>query len=933
MGLDRATAGFNWPLFGRLACVCVTLIQCIGLAPALLWAAAPDRVGQTSQLSLAVNYAHEWVSGNTDPGAVVSVSLTDNTGGLKDQATATADGTGYFLTQWADWTSGAPDIQPGDYVYASVPGASADVSPVGELRMRPYADTETVTGTLHAGWFAGPLDVLCAVWETPGPPAISTAAATDGGAFACNFSEFGWDLQPSQTVAAEYREPDGDRVINVADWPWMRVNYAHDKVGANYPAGYAFTITVTESDGVTVKATGAAESIAGGGWDGDGFEAVEWSPGAADIVPGDKVIFASNDGYQNTVSVGQINGILDIETDLVYGTVLAPQFTDPLEVQCHPWGGWAAGLSDLEILFQYDIAPDGGIPGWGCAWGDQEDPPRWDIQPGQDVAVMYLEPDDFDYIIDVYREPLPHLRVSQWAHGDAAAGGNFALRIRYRNDADAAENVSLTVNLGGLSYLADTSGFSHTGSGAGPLVWNLGTLEAGALAEFDLFVAVTAPVGGALSSTVEIATSGFDEGDPSEKVAVWQGEAEGSDTQLAVRKRAWTEDPAPDQDIVYEVEICNQGATGSSTLTLADEPNAPLSLVMWWAGEAGWSEVSFSPNALVVELPSLPGFACTEVFVRAHVPAETGPGALLVNSATIAASNDLTPQDNTVVHEAEVHAPHLNLQITKRAGPGSPVPGGELRYLIEFANTGNVAYAAVFPVVDTFPPGTSYLGAWLHDGVTTIPFPPAELGPGHAVWTIPGLDNGYRGQIELALDVAPEAMPGTVMSNTVVLEGAPGEDSYADNAFEWQDVLLNAGPNLHVCKSSRPVAGGVAYDIHFANPGDTTVEGVVVADTLPAFTSPDGTWWRDEKFDWDRLDSFTQLDGQLTWTFSELRPGEAGTIHFHLDLEQPEVSHRLVNTVEITLPPGDVDPSDNVASDVIFAGGDVIFANGFESDD
>jgi len=887
------------------------------LLPGLSWGDTHLNVEpEASQLSIAVNYADDWVEGNTDPGALVSITLTDNLGTLKDQVSITTDGTGQFFIPSEDWTLtlGGPDILPGDYVYATVPGAAADVSPVGELDIYGDADNDTVSATLHANWFTGPLEVSCEVGVSPGPPGIVDTATTDGGNFECDFGALGWDLEPFQTVSVEYREPDGDRVINEVEWPWMHVNYAHDIVQANYPVGHTFTVTVTESDGVTVKATGTAESVSRGGWGGTGFNIVDWSTSTPDIQPGDLVTVESDDGYMNVVDVGQITGTVDVVADSIDGTVLAPALSGPLTVDCAPWGAWNIGLPDVEG--KGDIVVPDGLDMFLCAWNPVSE---WDIQPDQDIAVTYTEPDG-DAVTDVFQDPhFAHLSVGQWVRGDIAEGGNLALRIRFRNDGGGgAENVTLTATPGGLAYLADTSGYSHTGTGSGPITWDLGTLEQGTVVEFVVFFEVTALNGQAVSSVLAIATTSYDGGDPSEKVAMWEGVVEANDTQLTVSKRSWTEDPAPGRDFVYAIDVCNEGATGSSELTLSDEPNEFVSLVAWWAREAGWSDISFSPDALVVTRPTVPGFACTEVYIRAHVTEDALPGDLLVNTATIAAANDLEPGDNVATHETLAGVPHFNLHITKSAGSGSPMPGGRLRYWIAYGNSGNVPLESSFQVIDTFPTGTTYESAWLHDGNAVYPFPPAELGPDHATWEMPGLDNGFTEGFELVLAVSPEVTPGTVMSNTITIEEVPGEDTYSDNAYVWHEVLHAVGPNLRVVKSSEHVPGGITYTIRFENRGNTTIENVAITDTLPVFTTWAGQW--DTTFDLDRLVEFAQLDGQLIWTFSEIHPEEGGAIGFHVNFDEPEPSRSFVNTVEITLPPGDVDPSDNAFFDETFVG-------------
>jgi uncharacterized repeat protein (TIGR01451 family) len=861
-------------------------------------------------LSIAVNYAHEWVSGTADPGVQVTINLTDDIGALKDQATVTVNGSGNFLTQWGDWTSGAPDIQPYDYVYASVPGDTTNVGPVGMLSGRADADDDTVYATLHAPWFTGPLDVRCEIWEASGPPGIDLTAATDGGSFECDFGAAGWDLLRPQQVAIQYREPDGDRVINVLDWPWMRVNYARDRVGMNYPEGHAITITVTESDGVTIKAIGNAESTAEGGWDGAGFNAIEWSAAPPDILPGDKVSFDADDGFSDFVSVGEIKGSLNVDTDTVSGTILAPAVTQRMKVECHPWGAWP---TNPEAPIKHDWAEPDESEAFSCLWDPQSE---WDILPGQDVAVMYIEP-DLDRVIDVYREPQAHLRISQWVRGDAAEGGNLVFRIHIRNDGDAAENVVVTATAGGLAYLTDTSGFPHSGTGNGPIAWDLGTLDPEARVEFNLYFEVTASSGQALSNFIEITTSSSDGGDPSEKVALWEGVAEANDTQLSVSKRAWTSDPVPGYDFVYAIEICNQGATGSSELTLTDTLSERQSLVGWWASETGWAEDSLAADELVVTLPSLPGFACTEVYARAHVGATAQPGESLINTATIVADNNLNTEDNVATLDLTVGELHINVHVIKSLGPSAPVPGGLLRYWIDFTNTGNVPVDSVFQVIDTLPADTTFLGAWLHSDGEQIPFPPSDLSPASATWEIPGLDNGFSHRIELILSLSPDLTLPAWVTNIVEIEGVAGDENPADNVFESVTFLQEAGPNLQVSKTSTLVSGGIDYEIRFANPGDVPIEAVTLTDTLPAFVTLDGGWWRDETFDWDRLTGFEQVGGQLIWTFNELWPGDAGAIYFHVDLDEPDESRSYTNTVEITLHPEDTEPADNVAIDII----------------
>jgi uncharacterized repeat protein (TIGR01451 family) len=122
-----------------------------------------------------------------------------------------------------------------------------------------------------------------------------------------------------------------------------------------------------------------------------------------------------------------------------------------------------------------------------------------------------------------HRDQSPYLRIEKWGDGDPMAGSTYGFSIRYRNDGGTlAENCVITdTMLGGMTYISDTSGFSHTGSGAGPIVWDLGTLAAYSSGEFEVHVQVTAAPDQWITNRAQIATS-----DPDDLGASWEKESE-----------------------------------------------------------------------------------------------------------------------------------------------------------------------------------------------------------------------------------------------------------------------------------------------------------------------------------------------------------------------------------------------------------------------
>jgi hypothetical protein len=357
---------------------------------------------------MRVNYGHDWAGGNYPAGHTLWLTVTDSVGAVKATATVeSVDGGGWggdgFETRWEDWSPQQPDIRAGDWVYVESDDGYNNTIQVGDIQGMLDLDADTISGNIYADWFAETLNVRCEVWEEGGP-GLELTVEPDGGSYTCDLGAAGWDLKAGDQVAVLYEEPDdADLVINVFQSPWMRVNYGDDWVGGNYPMGHTFWLTVTDEFG-TFKASATVETQGGGGWGGDGFETAgdDWSPEQPDIQAGDWVFFQSDDGFGDTIQVGDIQGTVDLDDDSVSGPIYAGLFADTLDVQCHAWGapeGAPAKSSSAE--------PDGSVP-YTCQWDPATE---WDIEAYQIVAVMYIEPDDADRVINVlwgaYRVYLP----------------------------------------------------------------------------------------------------------------------------------------------------------------------------------------------------------------------------------------------------------------------------------------------------------------------------------------------------------------------------------------------------------------------------------------------------------------------------------------------------------------------------------------------
>jgi hypothetical protein len=165
----------------------------------------------------------------------------------------------------------------------------------------------------------------------------------------------------------------------------LRVNYGHDWVEGFYESGHTVWLAVTESDGVTVKATAEVITEPKDFWDGGtGFQTnpEDWDPEPPDIEPYDWVYAWLDNGASAQAEIGEINGAIDLVADSIAGTVSAGWFAEELYINCDPWG-----LDDPSEYRESSVYPDGDDK-FECSWAEV-----LDIRPGQEIGVWYYGPD------------------------------------------------------------------------------------------------------------------------------------------------------------------------------------------------------------------------------------------------------------------------------------------------------------------------------------------------------------------------------------------------------------------------------------------------------------------------------------------------------------------------------------------------------------
>jgi uncharacterized repeat protein (TIGR01451 family) len=870
-------------------------------------------------LLLQVNYDHDWIQGEYEightvvltvakPGQVYTTELTTDHIPWWDR--------GGFTTDWAEWHPERPNLEPGDVVSGSIDSGYTATLQIGTVTGWVDPDNDSIEGTVLADWLPTELvDVECHPWGAPeGTPSKWSTAGTAGEPpYFCQWDPgTEWDVLPGQDIGVSYYEPEGHQVFGVFSTPWMRVNYGQDWVGGNYPVGHTFVITVTESDEITVKGIAEVETTGDGGWSGPGFETrdEDWLGARPDIAPGDRVQFHT-DGYDNTVRVGDIEGTLNVSADSISGPIYADWFAvDLLDVRC-----------------EVEVGPDGpdgidstagpaGDPPYVCNWSGE-----WDIVPGQNVAVMYIEPDDGDRVINAFWEPAPDMSVGKGSEGSGefAPEGQAIFWIHYRNEGDAdAEGVLLVDTLPpGTSYVEDTSGFpTDVDPGAGTVSWDLGTVAPEEEGQFQLVVSIPTEPDSELTNQVDISTE-FDTNEDNNHAEATIFEADEPSVELYVGKNPTPGDPTPGSTYIYEIYYGNDGSVPTGLATLTDTLPECTSVLDWYSqnGYDLWSVVSTSPD-FELEAPTLPGRWGDRIILRLKVDEECPLDTQLANLVELETPEGYVWQLNT---DAWTREPYANAAVFKNFGWGTLVPGGQIEYNIHVANHGNLTTTVW--LTDTLPADTAFAGSWTWDGREYMEIEPLTVSDSDVTWSLGEIPPGGWVNVDLRLDIDPSVAYNEVLTNCAKIS-IEEEDAWPhDDESCYIDHVREPGPNLRILKDyGWNGHGQIEYQITFQNVGTEPLFDVNILDTLPDGTSFNDNWWSDF---WQEI-FYDPLGNTPRWILPELEPGWTSRIWFQVDLDDPSGEEGLafINHVEADIPE-DVWPEDNSFEITAYTGPDL----------
>ncbi len=430
-------------------------------------------------------------------------------------------------------------------------------------------------------------------------------------------------------------------------------------------------------------------------------------------------------------------------------------------------------------------------------------------------------------IVEPARDMYVYKSLSSPATNRIIPGAELVYYVSYQNYGNApASDVVLTDTLpAATTFITSTSYTSMTVDGQS-LVWDLGTVDAGAYGWFYVYAQVDggALPGTVLTNTVVITTSDVDEGNYQDR-AIQINTVVSPTVDVYVDKslsNPGSNDVIPTAELQYYVYFRNFGNTAARDVYLTDTLPSELKFIT----ATRTVSLTVEGNTLSWEIGSLDPDYYGSFYIYAQVLTNTAIGTVLTNTVVIT-TTDLDEglyqtrdvQVNTVV------TPAIDLGVSKSPEYDLFLPGENITYTISYGNWGNWSATDV-RITDTVMAGLEYYSSTLA---------PISVDGQQVVWDLGAVENGDYGVLDLYARQTRSFGMGDNITNVVKIGGLGAEDRYAANnssqawaAIGERDGLLAGGaPYVQIAEGTGghylelrsvrgdPVAMANAADIVF----------------------------------------------------------------------------------------------------------------------
>ena len=290
---------------------------------------------------------------------------------------------------------------------------------------------------------------------------------------------------------------------------------------------------------------------------------------------------------------------------------------------------------------------------------------------------------------------------------------------------------------------------------------------------------------------------------------------------------------APDSDVAYTITVSNGGPDDSATFSWTDTLPGTMTFVSI-NQDSGPTMICTPGTTVTCSANNFPAFTSATFTLTGHIPSGTPAGTTFQNTATVTATNDPSPENNSSVTSLTVSS--AEMAITKvNTGSGTATAGTPFSYTITITNNGpDTATNATWS--DPLPPNTTFTSLTQDNGpvATTCSTPPPNInGTVTCSWNAFG--NGLSAQFTLTITAGNTAS----VTNTATVS-ASEFDPNTNNNTASATTTITPSADMTITKSgptSITQGTDINYTITVRNNGPTDAANVVVSDTYPANTT------------------------------------------------------------------------------------------------
>ncbi len=285
------------------------------------------------------------------------------------------------------------------------------------------------------------------------------------------------------------------------------------------------------------------------------------------------------------------------------------------------------------------------------------------------------------------------------------------------------------------------------------------------------------------------------------------------------------------------------------------------------------------------------------ITVRIHIPADAEPGdndgagfrnAVRAFPAASPSAYNLT--SNIIAHVAAAGQVWVPVRKRQRVD-AEPMPGDPITYTLEFGNQSSESLTNIV-ITDEISDGLVDIRNLTQGQVTDRNGSSATIevegkyanseetaGSGEAVWNIPEVPPGFRGQVSFKASFAEDLSPGTEIENDFLIRSDETQDAQRSNtvsvAVGGADALMI---EKNASESTVEIGDLILYTLTISNAGVTPLKEVTVSDILPRGFRYDR---HTARIDGQRREPEIGGDGHdLTWRLARLPAGGSIKIEY-----------------------------------------------------